>query len=621
MKPKLTIGMAVFDDYDGVYFTTQALRMYHDMRNVELVVVDNNPNSVHGKTVKQLLEKKLPPLTAGTQYVAMPSPVGTSAPRQKVFDAANGEIVLCLDSHVLLQPGAIDKLIAWFDKNPDSMDLVSGPMVADSLMQQHTHFNNEWRAGMWGTWGQAWKCSCNRKDSLLFSPMSGENNTMRYVALDSESTPVTFCGSCQAPLPVLEHAGHEPQLLNRGYTILGINDDDEFEIPGQGLGAFACRKSAWLGFNEHFRQFGGEEMYIHTKFRQHGRRCLCLGLLKWVHRFGRPSGARFPLSNWGKLRNYVLGHNELGIDLDKLRQHFVVDGKLVTENQYNYILADPINNMELPNNKPACGASGVLEKIETVDALFAHVGGLPRDLDQHFSRLAEFASICPRITEFSKRRESAIALAKGKPETLVSYNLESSDEGYKRLQVLLGETMSSDPKQSTEIATIAETDLLFIDSQHTFKRLTDELTKFAPSVTRYIVMHDTFLHREKGEDGGSGLLTALRKFMQTNPQWSVVFHTNEQHGLTVIGCRAEDKPALPSTITMAGNFAKAVASHVVSGAKNAPVELLQARLEQCSICPQRVDNRCSICGCYIEAKAAMLNQPCPIGSWPMEAPK
>jgi hypothetical protein len=26
----LTIGMPVYDDFDGMYFTIQALRMYHD---------------------------------------------------------------------------------------------------------------------------------------------------------------------------------------------------------------------------------------------------------------------------------------------------------------------------------------------------------------------------------------------------------------------------------------------------------------------------------------------------------------------------------------------------------------------------------------------------------------
>ena len=45
--PKLTVGMACYDDFDGVYFSVQSLRMYHSdiMNDIEILVVDNNPNS------------------------------------------------------------------------------------------------------------------------------------------------------------------------------------------------------------------------------------------------------------------------------------------------------------------------------------------------------------------------------------------------------------------------------------------------------------------------------------------------------------------------------------------------------------------------------------------------
>ena len=43
-----------------------------------------------------------------------------------------------------------------------------------------------------------------------------------------------------------------------------------FDIPMHGLGLFACRRAAWPGFHPKFRGFGGEEGYIHEKFRQCG---------------------------------------------------------------------------------------------------------------------------------------------------------------------------------------------------------------------------------------------------------------------------------------------------------------------------------------------------------------
>ena len=53
---KMTIGMATYDDYDGVYFSLQALRMYHPevMDDVELLVIDNHPDGPCGSALKAL---------------------------------------------------------------------------------------------------------------------------------------------------------------------------------------------------------------------------------------------------------------------------------------------------------------------------------------------------------------------------------------------------------------------------------------------------------------------------------------------------------------------------------------------------------------------------------------
>ena len=44
-RPLLAIGMATYDDYDGVYFSIQAIRLYHPeiLPFVEFIVVDNHP--------------------------------------------------------------------------------------------------------------------------------------------------------------------------------------------------------------------------------------------------------------------------------------------------------------------------------------------------------------------------------------------------------------------------------------------------------------------------------------------------------------------------------------------------------------------------------------------------
>jgi len=63
-----------------------------------------------------------------------------------------------------------------------------------------------------------------------------------------------------------------------------------------------------------------------------------------------------------------------------------------------------------------------------------------------------------------------------------------------------------------------------------------------------------------------------------------------------------DKPALPGRITMAACVAGAVAAHVADGLQKADAPELQRRLETCSVCELRNDDRCTVCGCYLERK-------------------
>ena len=99
-------------------------------------------------------------------------------------------------------------------------------------------------------------------------------------------------------------------------------DAPPFDIPMQGMGLFCCRRAAWPCFNEQFQGFGGEEGYIHEKFRQRGGRTLCLPFLRWIHRFNRPMGVPYNNSWEDRVRNYVIGFRELGLPTDELEQHY-----------------------------------------------------------------------------------------------------------------------------------------------------------------------------------------------------------------------------------------------------------------------------------------------------------
>lgn len=257
--PLITVGMAVVDDYNGVYFTVMTILSFHRecLPHLEFLVIDNNPGGVSAAATKRFCEK------LGIRYVPV-SDYRSTAVRDSVFRYANGRFVLCMDSHVMLQPGSLERLIDYIHVHPDSSDLLQGPLVNDSGDRLFTHLECRWSDGMYGVWAQT-------------------------EGVTAESPP--------------------------------------FEIPMQGLGLFCCRMNAWPGLNPRFTGFGGEEGYLHEKFRRSGGKVLCLPFLQWAHRFDRPQGIPYPINWQDRIRNYLIGHDELGLDTEEMATHFarVVD--------------------------------------------------------------------------------------------------------------------------------------------------------------------------------------------------------------------------------------------------------------------------------------------------------
>lgn len=510
--PKLTIGMAVYDDTEGLWATCQALRLYHDMRQVEVIVVDNNPNSDHGKETKKYVENWVGPWTAGARYIAMPENTGTTQPRNRIFDEARGDAVMVMDSHVFLAPGAISRLIRYFDENPDTGDLLSGPMLYDDLRNYASQFDDVWGSdAMWGTWG---------RDQRLDDPQA-----------------VPF-----EPFP----DGVEP-----------------VEIFAMGLGLFACRRDKWLGFNRDFRGFGGEECYIHEKFRAAGRKCLCLPWLRWNHRFIRVGGAKYPRLMYWKARNYVLGFLELGKSLAPVHAAFVASGKLPPF-AWEHLVADPVKNIDPPNvhagvAKSATVVAAASDKTWkptsrnglplppadlTLDDVFSWCRVVPRDWNEHLDKLRELASKCEHVTEMTKRRESTVGLAAGRPKKLVSYQRENDDLG-EILHYIIGRDKPSPLESFTthagdflSVDEIEETDMLLIDSIHSADRLHAELKRHGHKVRRWLVIRGTESFGEMAEgstEPNSGLYAGLDRYFLEHPEhgWHRVYHASNQYGLSV----------------------------------------------------------------------------------------
>jgi cephalosporin hydroxylase len=179
-----------------------------------------------------------------------------------------------------------------------------------------------------------------------------------------------------------------------------------------------------------------------------------------------------------------------------------------------------------------------------IDELYQRARSTPSDIVEHLELLSRLSSLCDHVTEFGVRHGmSTLALLFGRPKVLVSYDI---------YPVAIEHVLSFAAKEAgvsfqfclEDVLTIQieATDLLFIDTLHTFDQLSAELQLHAPRVRRFIVMHDTSSCGDRGGgefgDGAAqskaGLWPAIARFLRGHPEWRLLFYFTNNNGLTVL---------------------------------------------------------------------------------------
>jgi glycosyltransferase involved in cell wall biosynthesis len=136
---KLTIGMPSYNNYHEVWFTIQALLTYHrpDLLDCEILVVDNFGDDALRNYIARIGKSMV-------RYERCNEIKGSAYARNKVFEKAKGDTVLCMDSHVLLEPNFLKDI-------PITDNLVHGTLKTD-IGNYYYDFENVWQSGFWGRW-------------------------------------------------------------------------------------------------------------------------------------------------------------------------------------------------------------------------------------------------------------------------------------------------------------------------------------------------------------------------------------------------------------------------------------------------------------------------------------
>lgn len=190
------------------------------------------------------------------------------------------------------------------------------------------------------------------------------------------------------------------------------------------------------------------------------------------------------------------------------------------------------------SNQPAPVTPAPVNELEQK---YQQLCGTFSDIQDALPHLKRFASECRHVTEFGIRTAvSTTALLAAQPDTLISYDIGLQLSYLQELDRVKGRTNFQYRKGDTREIDIEPTNLLFIDTHHSYAQLSEELARHAGKVTTYLVFHDTWHFRFIDEDGPNvltrlhGLWPPIQEMLDRERCWEIVFELNSGFGLTVL---------------------------------------------------------------------------------------
>ena len=187
-------------------------------------------------------------------------------------------------------------------------------------------------------------------------------------------------------------------------------------------------------------------------------------------------------------------------------------------------------------------------KVRAADKL-AELAIKKSDINEHLHEIKKLASSCDHVTEFGVRNVvSTWALLAACPKKLVCYDIHDCPVGEIAEAAVDSETEFFFTVADVLSIDIEKTDMLMIDTLHTYHQLLSELSRHAGRVNKWIVMHDTETFGLNDEEvyyptspqenhGKTGLVAAIDDFLASDSSWERKRVYTHNNGLTVLGKR------------------------------------------------------------------------------------
>ena len=197
---------------------------------------------------------------------------------------------------------------------------------------------------------------------------------------------------------------------------------------------------------------------------------------------------------------------------------------------------------------------------EELTKLYEQHASTPSDINEHVPVLRKLAKECSSVVEIGIRSMVStwgivLGLSENTNPSRSYLGIDLQNPPLEKLYLI--KRLAEDNEISFQFLAandmeinIPQTDMLFIDSMHTYCHLTYELNKFESKVNKYITLHDTsppWGYTDDYEYRGDyseypaeisrtkrGLWPAVEDFLASHPDWKLIERRFNNHGFTIL---------------------------------------------------------------------------------------
>jgi hypothetical protein len=189
-----------------------------------------------------------------------------------------------------------------------------------------------------------------------------------------------------------------------------------------------------------------------------------------------------------------------------------------------------------------------IEAANNINQLYQEKCSVPSDINELLPYLKEYADKVESVTEMGVRHPtSTYAFLSSKAKKIRSYDIETQPDVAIAIDLAKKAGIDYIYEEADVLKiSIEETDLLFIDTYHSYAQLTAELARHAGKVGKFLCFHDISSFRLIDEPpynaisafvppaNKNGIWPAIQEFLEANKEWSIDLELTFNNGLMIL---------------------------------------------------------------------------------------